>query len=129
MKILLLTLVFILKNTVVFAHSPLNSISPKNNEILSQAPEQIKMNFKSDAKLVKVTLLKQSDEDKDTIVSNLFSNSNNKKIKIEDDALMKMSTKHIIGLPRLISGKYLFQWRAMSKDGHFIKGDINFIIE
>ena len=129
MKILLLTLVFILKNTVVFAHSPLNSISPKNNEILSQAPEQIKMNFKSDAKLVKVTLLKQSDEEKDTIVSNLFSKSDNKKIKIEDDVLMKMSPKHIIGLPKLTSGKYLFQWRAMSKDGHFIKGDINFIIE
>ena len=129
MKILLLTLVFILKNTVVFAHSPLNSISPKNNEILSQAPEQIKMNFKSDAKLVKVTLLKQSGEEKDTIVSNLFSKSDNKKIKIEDDALMKMSPKHIIGLPKLTSGKYLFQWRAMSKDGHLIKGDINFIIE
>lgn len=129
MKILLLTLVFILKNTVVFAHSPLNSISPKNNEILSQSPEQIKMNFKSDAKLVKVTLLKQSGEEKDTIVSNLFSKSDNKKIIIEDDVLMKMSPKHFIGLPKLTSGKYLFQWRAMSKDGHFIKGDINFIIE
>jgi methionine-rich copper-binding protein CopC len=129
MKILLLTLVFILKNTVVFAHSPLNSISPKNNEILSQAPEQIKMNFKSDAKLVKVTLLKQSGEEKDTIVSNLFSKSDNKKIIIEDDVLMKMSPKHFIGLPKLTSGKYLFQWRAMSKDGHFIKGEINFIIE
>lgn len=129
MKILLLTLIFILKSTVVFAHSPLNSTSPKNNETLSQSPEQLKMNFKSGAKLVKITLLKQSDEEKNTIVSNLFSKSNNKKIKIEDNALMKMSPKHIIGLPKLTSGKYLFQWRAMSRDGHLIKGDINFIIE
>lgn len=129
MKILLLTLIFILKSTVVFAHSPLNSTSPKNNETLRQAPEQLKMNFKSGAKLVKITLLKQSDEEKNTIVSNLFSKSNNKKIKIEDNALMKMSPKHIIGLPKLTSGKYLFQWRAMSRDGHLIKGDINFIIE
>ena len=37
MKIILLVLIFFFKNTVVFAHSPLNSITPKSNEIPSQA--------------------------------------------------------------------------------------------
>ena len=63
MKIILLVLIFFFKNTVVFAHSPLNSIIPKNNEILSQAP-----------KLIKIMLEKQKINKKDAMLSNFFSN-------------------------------------------------------
>ena len=129
MKIILLVLIFFLKNTVVFAHSPLNSITPKNNEILSQAPKLIKMIFKSEAKLIKITLEKQKNTKQASMISNFFSKGNGENIKIKENALMQISKKHSIELPKLTSGKYFFKWRAMSEDGHIIKGNLKFNIK
>ena len=129
MNNLLLVLIFFLKNTVVLAHSPLNSISPKNTEILSQAPKQIKMDFKSQAKLIKIMLEKQKINKKDTMLSNFLSNDNGENIKLPTNTLMRMSKIHSINLPKLTSGKYFFKWRAMSEDGHIIKGNLNFNIK
>ena len=128
-KIILIVLIFSLKNTVAFAHSPLKVVSPKNNEILSQAPEQITMIFKSEAKLIKITLEKQKNIKQDSMISNFFSEGNGENIKIKENALMQISKKHSIDLPKLTSGKYLFHWRAMSKDGHVIKGNLKFNIK
>ena len=129
MKIILLVLIFFFKYTVVFAHSPLNSITPKNNEILSQAPEKIIMIFKSEAKLIKITLEKQKNTKQASIISNFFSKGNGENIKIKENALMQISKKHSIELPKLTSGKYFFKWRAMSEDGHIIKGNLKFNIK
>jgi len=129
MKIILVVLIFFFKNTVVFAHSPLNSITPKNNEILSQAPEKITMIFKSEAKLIKITLEKQKNTKQASIISNFFSKGNGENIKIKENALMQISKKHSIELPKLTSGKYFFKWRAMSEDGHIIKGNLKFNIK
>ena len=129
MKIILLVLIFFFKYTVVFAHSPLNSITPKNNEILSQAPEKITMIFKSEAKLIKITLEKQKNTKQASMISNFFSKGNGENIKIKENALMQISKKHSIELPKLTSGKYFFKWRAMSEDGHIIKGNLKFNIK
>ena len=129
MKIILLVLIFFFKYTVVFAHSPLNLITPKNNEILSQAPEKITMIFKSEAKLIKITLEKQKNTKQASMISNFFSKGNGENIKIKENALMQISKKHSIDLPKLTSGKYLFHWRAMSEDGHVIKGNLKFNIK
>ena len=129
MKIILVVLIFFFKNTVVFAHSPLNSITPKNNEILSQAPEKITMIFKSEAKLIKITLEKQKNTKQASMISNFFSKGNGENIKIKENALMQISKKHSIELPKLTSGKYFFKWRAMSEDGHIIKGNLKFNIK
>ena len=129
MKIILLVLIIFFKNTVVFAHSPLNSITPKNNEILSQAPKKITMIFKSEAKLIKITLEKQKNTKQTSMISNFFSKGNGKNIKIKENALMQISKKHSIELPKLTSGKYFFKWRAMSEDGHIIKGNLKFNIK
>ena len=129
MKIILLVLIIFFKNTVVFAHSPLNSITPKNNEILSQAPKKITMIFKSEAKLIKITLEKQKNTKQTSMISNFFSKGNGKNIKIKENALMQISKKHSIKLPKLTSGKYFFKWRAMSEDGHIIKGNLKFNIK
>ena len=39
---------------------------------------------------------------------------------------MKNFKNHSISLPLLEPGIYHFKWRAMSKDGHIIKGKSNF---
>ena len=127
--IILIVLIFSLKNTVAFAHSPLKVVSPKNNETLSQAPEQITMIFKSEAKLIKITLEKQKNTKQDSMISNFFSKGNGENIKIKENALMQIYKKHSIELPKLTSGKYFFKWRAMSEDGHIIKGNLKFNIK
>ena len=63
------------------------------------------------------------------MISNFFSKGNGENIKIKENALMQISKKHSIDLPKLTSGKYLFHWRAMSEDGHVIKGNLKFNIK
>ena len=113
MKIILLVLIFFLKNTVVFAHSPVKSIIPKNGIVLNKAPTEIKVNFKSSAKLLKTTLQKVEGSD----------------VALSKEPLMKNAKNHSIPLPSLEPGTYHFKWRAMSEDGHIIKGKSKFKLQ
>ena len=113
MKFFLIILVILFKSSFVYAHSPLKSIIPKNGIVLNEAPAEIKLYFKSSSKLLKATL--QKVEGSEVILSK--------------KPLMKNSNSHIIPLPLLEPGIYLFKWRAMSKDGHIIKGKSNFKLE
>ncbi len=107
---ILIFLIVIFQNSFVYAHSPLKSIIPSNGIILNKAPTVIKVNFKSSAKLLKTTLKKV--EGSEVILSK--------------EPLMKNSENHNIPLPFLEPGIYNFKWRAMSEDGHIIKGKSNF---
>ena len=113
MKFLLIILVVLFQSSIVNAHSPLKSIIPKDGVVLKEAPEEIKVYIKSSAKLLKATLQK-------------FEGS---AVVLSKEPLMKNSKTHIIPLPLLVSGTYNFKWRAMSKDGHIIKGQSNFKLE
>ena len=42
---------------------------------------------------------------------------------------MKNDKNHSIPLPLLEPGIYHFRWRAMSEDGHIIKGKSNFKLQ
>lgn len=96
-----------------FGHTLLKTISPKNNETLKLSPSEIKLEFVSDTKLLKISLIK----------------GNNFKIPLKKDFLFIKSTYHNIELPLLKSGFYIFKWRAISSDGHIIKGDSYFELE
>jgi len=50
-------------------------------------------------------------------------------VKLSKEPLMKNSKNHSIPLPPLKPGIYNFKWRAMSEDGHIIKGKSNFKLE
>ena len=113
MKKILIVLVIFFQSTFVYAHSPLKSIIPNDGIVLNEAPEEIKVYFKSSAKLLKATL--QKVEGSEVILSR--------------EPLMKNSKDHIIPLPLLEPGIYHFKWRAMSKDGHIIKGKSTFKLE
>ena len=41
---------------------------------------------------------------------------------------MEENKRHLIGLPRLTDGMYEASWRAISEDGHTIKGNFSFEI-
>ena len=110
---ILIFLLILFQSSFVYAHSPLESIMPKNSVVLNKAPTEIKVNFKSSAKLLKATLKKVGGNE--VILSN--------------EPLMKNSKNHTIPLPFLESGIYLFKRRALSEDGHIIKGKSDFKLQ
>ena len=113
MKRILIVLVIILQSSFVYAHSPVKSIIPKNGIVLNKAPTEIKVNFKSSAKLLKTTLQKVEGSD----------------VALSKEPLMKNAKNHSIPLPSLEPGTYHFKWRAMSEDGHIIKGESKFKLQ
>ena len=111
-KILIVLFIFF-QSSFVYAHSPVKSIIPENGIVLNKAPTEIKLNFKSAAKLLKTTLQKVEGSD----------------VALSKEPLMKNAKNHSIPLPLLEPGMYHFKWRAMSEDGHIIKGKSNFKLQ
>ena len=121
-------LIFLLIPSIAFAHSPLSSISPAADAVLDTAPTVIEMTFKSPAKLIKLELFKVNAEAKDSLFSSLFGNDSGDEVSLESDALLKESATHTIILPLLEAGVYKINWRALSEDGHIMKGESVFQI-
>ena len=94
------------------AHSPLLSSSPADGEAVAAAPDALKMRFKGRARLVRFTLSGEAAGD----------------IALGRDHLMIESQTHSITLPNLAADDYQVRWRAMSADGHVIKGGLSFTI-
>ena len=53
----------------------------------------------------------------------------NKNIKINLDSYKERSMKFILPMPSITSGKYNIFWRALSPDGHIIKGKSEFEVK
>lgn len=121
-------LIFLLIPSIAFAHSPLSSISPAADAVLDTAPTVIEMTFKSPAKLIKLELFKVNAEAKDSLFSSLFGNDSGDEVSLESDALLQESVTHTIILPLLEAGVYKINWRALSEDGHIMKGESVFQI-
>ena len=110
------------------AHSPLASSFPQSGEKLNVPPAEIIMVFKSSAKLIKVSLSALLEKQSKSPLGKLFGNYDGEPIALDTSPLMKLRERHFISLPLLGSGKYLFAWRAMGRDGHVIKGELTFTI-
>ena len=104
---------------LAFAHSPLKSVDPIDKAILTEAPTEYKMIFKSPAKLIKFEILKQAEE-KDKKPSLLKLNYKPSKLWYES---------HVVKLPNISNGFYEVRWRAMGEDGHVLKGTLNFEVK
>ena len=112
LKIFILTML----PTLAFAHSPLKSVDPIDKAVLTVAPTEYKMIFKSPAKLIKFEILKQAEE-KDKKPSRLKLNYKPSKLWYES---------HAVELPKISNGSYEVRWRAMGEDGHVLKGTLSF---
>ena len=104
---------------LAFAHSPLKSVDPIDKAVLTEAPTEYKMIFKSPAKLIKFEILKQAEE-KDKKPSPLKLNHKPSKLWYES---------HVVELPKISNGSYEVRWRAMGEDGHVLKGTLNFEVK
>jgi methionine-rich copper-binding protein CopC len=108
------------------AHSPLSSSFPSDGERLDAPPVEIIMDFKASAKLIKVELMKSKRKRNNGFLGELFGGNNDEPVLLGKSFLMLMNKRHIIPMPSLGEGDYLFRWRAMGEDGHVIKGDFTF---
>ena len=112
---ILLTLLFSLYTTISFSHSQLTDILPKNNIVYTKTPSKIELTFRSKVKLIKIDLNKTSGE--------------KSKIKIDLKNYTERAKKFKLPMPNITSGKYNLFWRALSPDGHIIKGKSEFEVK
>ena len=115
LKVIILTML----PALALAHSPLKSVDPIDKAVLTEAPTEYKMIFKSPAKLIKFEILKQAEE-KDKKPSPLKLNHKPSKLWYES---------HVVKLPKISNGSYEVRWRAMGEDGHVLKGTLNFEVK
>ena len=114
MKKILIILTLFMFNSSVFAHSQLTEILPEDNVTYNEAPPHIEMKFKSEVKLIKIDMIR-------------FDNK--QKVKLDTGTLKNKSKEYVISMPQLDTGIYRFQWRALSPDGHIIKGKSDFEVK
>lgn len=111
----LLALVFATTlSNAAMAHSPLKSTSPKNNAELTVVPEGITMTFGKPARITKVTLTHTSGE-----------NSHADKLQLPSK---KFETRFELMPEFRGKGVYKVDWRALSNDGHALKGSFSFSV-
>ena len=126
-------LVFILLSlpTTLFPHSPLKQANPMDGALLTEAPTEYKMHFKSPAKLIKFEIFQkgQNNNKKSSALKGLFKKSDGNLIEINYKPSLVLSESHLIKLPKLNFGFYEVRWRAMGEDGHVLKGILTFTVE
>ncbi len=111
------------------AHSPLEFSEPKNGSVLNAIPESLLLSFKSPTKLIKVSLNGKDSKEKDTFFQGLFKSNKSMESVLNDQISTEFAEKFVLKLPPLSVGHFKVKWRAMSEDGHIVKGDFSFIIE
>ena len=98
---IILTLLFSFYATISHSHSQLTDILPKNNIVYTKTPSKIELTFRSKVKLIKIDLKNYTERAK----------------------------KFKLPMPNITSGKYNLFWRALSPDGHIIKGKSEFEVK
>ena len=111
------------------AHSPLVFSEPKNGSVLNAIPESLLLSFKSPTKLIKVSLNGKDSKENNTFFQGLFKSNKSMESMLNNQISTEFSEKFILKLPPLSVGYFTVKWRAMSEDGHILKGDFSFIIE
>ena len=117
--------------TMVFPHSPLKLANPMDGALLTEAPTEYKMLFKSPAKLIKFEIIQKAKKDKkkSSLLKSLFKNSDDKLVELNYKPSLVLSESHLIKLPKITFGSYEVRWRAMGEDGHVLKGILTFEVK
>ena len=107
-----LILTLTLAASTAYAHSPLTSTNPSDGAAIAAAPDAIEMNFRGKARLIRFSL----------------TAADGGEVALGTDHLMVEASYHRVALPPIGAGGFTANWRAMSEDGHILKGDFSFRI-
>ena len=94
------------------AHSALISSNPADGDVLAAAPQAIKMKFRSTARLVRLAL----------------TGAQSGEVTLSEEHLMVEKLRHTVALPAIAADEYEVRWRALSADGHLVKGSFSFTV-
>ena len=94
------------------AHSPLISSSPADGDVLAAAPQAIEMKFRGTARLVRLAL----------------TGAQSGEVALSEEHLMVEKHRHTVVLPAIAADEYEVRWRALSADGHVVKGSFSFTV-
>ena len=125
-RLVILTVLFV--PTIAGAHSPVAYVIPQDEAIIKESPATMEIAFTGPSKLIKVRLYRLEPNEGASLVSGLFGEARQEEITLSDVQFMEENKRHLIGLPRLTDGMYEATWRAISEDGHTIKGVFSFEI-
>ena len=103
---------FSLQAFQVLAHSPMSSSSPADGVVLAAAPYALEMKFRGTARLIRLTL----------------TGAQSGEVKLSEEHLMVEKHRHTVALPAIAADKYTVRWRALSADGHLVKGSFSFTV-
>ena len=112
---ILFTIILTFYTTIGHTHSQLINIFPNNNIIYTKTPSKIDLTFKSKVKIIKI-YLKEISGDRKKVVINLKNHKERAK-------------NFKIPMPEISLGKHNIFWRALSSDGHIIKGKSKFEVK
>lgn len=109
----MVSMLFFLLGTNVFAHSHLEDSSPKNGEVVTQELKDITLTFE--------TKLEQTS-------SFSLKNQNGTEIPLTQ---VTVDGNKLVGTPtdKLENGGYTVHWKIIGIDGHLLEGDIPFTVQ
>ena len=110
------------------AHSPIAYVLPQDGAVINKSPETLEIVFTGPSKLIKVSLQKFAPEANKSLLGSLLGAGEGVNIALDGEFLMQEGKRHLISIPSLEEGNYQTSWRAISEDGHTIKGESSFII-
>ena len=128
-KLLVICLcVFFTFSNLGHAHSPVGFVIPKDGSVIKQAPKKMEIVFTAPAKLIKLEFSRVISNEKSSLIGGLLGSEELEAIDLDESHLMKEAKRHVINMPTLDVGLYKTTWRALSEDGHAIKGEFAFEI-
>ncbi len=120
--------VFLTFSNTGHAHSPVGFVTPKDGSVIKQSPEKMEIVFTAPAKLIKLEFSRVISNKKSSLINGLLGSEELEAIDLDKSHLMKEAKRHVINMPTLDAGLYKTTWRALSEDGHAIKGEFAFEI-
>lgn len=99
-------------NTAAFAHSELRSSFPADGAALQEAPDEAILHFDEAARVTAIRLFDAAGA----------------RIELPGDPEITSPGEATVALPRLSTGVFEIEWRAISLDGHPIRGRIRFSV-
>lgn len=109
----MISILFFLLGTNVFAHSHLKDSSPKNGEVITEQLKDITLTFETKVENAS-TFTVQDQDGKDIPLSQVSVNNN-----------------QLVGTPKddMSNGGYTIHWKIIGTDGHPLEGDIPFSVQ
>ena len=112
-QLLIAILILFLGPELVWAHSKQETTVPANNEVLTEAPAELVLQFDKPMRITRLALSNQLGND----------------FEVRRTDQMKPLIKLVAQLDPVPKGEYKVDWRGLSEDGHPMKGTFSFTVK